>query len=267
MIRSLLVGLDGSDDSTAATELGIRWARRFDALLVGLGIVDEPTIRGPETVLEEETLASARRRAEEFLQRFALRCVDAEVSHKILEDVGTPEKQIFTEAQRYDLILLGQKSHFRFATQDSPDDTLVNVLKNSPRPVVTVPNALNTSGSVVVAYDGSLQAARALQAFEASGLGQAAEVHIVSVGDDHLEARRHAERAVEFLGFHEIKADPHVVSPTGGTAETILNQAAHFRAGLLVMGCYGRSALREFLLGSVTRTVLKRSPVPLFLSH
>lgn len=267
MIRSILIGLDGSEHSTAATEFGIRWARKFDALLVGLGVVDEPTIRGPETVYEEETLTAARHRVEEFLQKFALRCAEAEVPHKLLEDEGIPEEKLFAEAQRYDLLLLGMQTHFRFATQSGPDDTLARVLKNSPRPVVAVPNRVNTDAAVIVAYDGSLQAARALQAFEASGLGQAAEVHIVSVGDDHLEARRHAERAVEFLGFHEIKAAPHVVSPTGGTAETILKQADHFRAGLLVMGYYGRSALREFFLGSVTRTVLKKSPVPLFLYH
>jgi nucleotide-binding universal stress UspA family protein len=47
MLKSVLIGLDGSDYSTAAVELGIRWAKQFDALLVGLGIIDEPTIRGP----------------------------------------------------------------------------------------------------------------------------------------------------------------------------------------------------------------------------
>jgi hypothetical protein len=50
MLKSILIGLDGSAYSTTALELGIRWARRFDALLVGLGVIDEPTIRGPEPV-------------------------------------------------------------------------------------------------------------------------------------------------------------------------------------------------------------------------
>ena len=48
MLKSILVGLDGSPSSAAAVELGIQWAKRFNALLVGLGIVDEATIRTPE---------------------------------------------------------------------------------------------------------------------------------------------------------------------------------------------------------------------------
>lgn len=50
MLRSILVGVDGSAYSVAAMELGIRWEQRFDALLVGLGVIDEPTIPSPEAV-------------------------------------------------------------------------------------------------------------------------------------------------------------------------------------------------------------------------
>ena len=38
-------------------------------------------------------------------------------------------------------------------------------------------------------------------------------------------------------------------------------------ADLLVMGAFGRSRLREFVLGGVTRRVLRGAPVQLFLSH
>ncbi|MFN2260040.1 MAG: universal stress protein, partial [Parasphingopyxis sp.] len=38
-------------------------------------------------------------------------------------------------------------------------------------------------------------------------------------------------------------------------------------AGLIVMGGYGHSRLREFLLGGVTRELLERSPLPLLLAH
>ena len=50
-------------------------------------------------------------------------------------------------------------------------------------------------------------------------------------------------------------------------AEVILEQARQLGARLLVMGAYGQPAIREFFFGSVTRTVLKESPVPLFLYH
>jgi nucleotide-binding universal stress UspA family protein len=277
MVRSILVGVDGSAFSSSALELGIRWARQFNALLVGLGVVDEPTICRAEMVplgashykehSDEVRLGRARRQVEQFLERFALRCVEAGVAFKLLEDTGLPYAKIVLEAQRYDLVVLGQQTYFHFATQEGPDETLTQVLKNTPRPVIAVPETLGDTTPVMVAYDGSVQAARALHAFQASGLAASQEVHVVSVGTDHVEAGRHADRAVEFLRFHEVQAIAHVFSPSPSTAETILEQAGQLHAGLLVMGCYGQPTLREFFLGSVTRTVLKQTRVPLFLYH
>jgi nucleotide-binding universal stress UspA family protein len=276
MLKSILIGLDGSAYSTSAIELGIRWAQRFDALLVGLGVIDEPAIRASEAVplgglyfkehRDDVRMREARVKVEQFLERFALRCAEAGVPAKLLEDLGLPWEQILVEAQRYDLILLGQQTYFHFETQQAACDTLHRVLKNSPRPVVTVPEKLAGGSTVLIAYDGSLQAARVLQAFQASGLHEGKDIHIISVADDHVEAARHAGRAAEFLGFHGIKAAVHPLS-SGPPAEVILEQARQQDAGLLVLGAYGQPTLREFLLGSVTRSILKEARTPLFLYH
>jgi nucleotide-binding universal stress UspA family protein len=276
VLRSILIGLDGSSYSTSAIELALLWSRQFDALLGGLGIVDEPTIRQPEAVpiggsyykehSDDVRLGRARSRVEQILEQFSLRCAKEGVASKVLEEVGLPYEQILVEAQRYDLIFLGQQTHFHFATQEAPCDTLQHVLKNTPRPVVTVPEKLDKGTSVLIAYDGSLQAARALQAFQATGLAMAQDIHVISVGDNHVEAARHADRAVEFLRFHDIKAQPHVLA-SGSTGEVLLEQVHRLHAGLLAMGAYGQSTLREFFLGSVTRSMLKKSPIPMFLYH
>jgi nucleotide-binding universal stress UspA family protein len=278
MLRSILVGLDGSAPCTSAMEVGIEWARRFDALLVGLAIVDEPTIAaaapvilgGPpytDPIIYRERMADARRQVEQFLEQFALRCAEARVACKVLEDVGLPCEQIALEAQRYDLILLGQKTRFHFEIQERRDDTLTKVLKGSPRPVVVVPETWAEGHSVVVAYDGSLAAARALHAFQGTGLERSRDIHVVSVHPDRKEAARHAERAVDYLRFHEIRAAAHPLASSGAPAEAILGQLRDLGAGLLVMGAYGQPTLREFFLGSTTSTMLRESPVPLFLFH
>ena len=74
--------------------------------------------------------------------------------------------------------------------------------------MVVVPPTIGEEEAVVVAFDGSLQASRALQAFEASGFGKDRKVHVVSIAEEHKVAARHADRAVEFLASHEIKAEP-----------------------------------------------------------
>ncbi len=276
MLRSMLVGLDGTADCDAALELAIRWSRETQALVVGLGVIDEPGIHGSEEMLvgevyfqklNESLATEARHQVEHSLSRYARRCAEAGVPFKELEDVGAPYSQILKEAQRYDLILLGQETHFQYGWKDLPDGTIGKVLSESSRPVVAVPDVLEEGTSVLIAYDGSLQAARALYAFEASGLGLNRSVEIMSVGQDYKDAARNADRAVEFLRFHNIQASSHVIHSTAAPGGLILDRVRQQNIGLLVMGAYGQPILKEFFLGSVTRTVMKESPVPVFLYH
>jgi nucleotide-binding universal stress UspA family protein len=280
MIKGLLIGLDGSEESHSALGLGLRWAQRFDALVVGLGIVDEPgrstsgeSLLGGggnhfwRTTPPAHLFHRARPQVGQPLEEFVRRCGEAGVECRTLEDVGSPSVQILMEAQCYDLVLLGQQAHFDSRSQGEPDETLSKVLQDSPRPVVAVPGTPGGGESIVVAYDGSLQAARALYAFEASGLGGSRAVHVVSVDRDQKGANRHANRAVEFLRLHGIDASSHPVETSMPTDQVILNKVRDFDAGLLVMGAYGQPVLREFFLGSVTRGVLKESPVPVFCYH
>lgn len=277
MPRTILVGLDGSPYSKAAVELGISWAKHFNAMLVGMGVIDEPSILQPEAVpvgaasakrtQSDFMLADSRRRVEGLLEGFALQCADEGVSCKLLEDVGSPAAQIIQEAQRYDLILLGRKTYFRFETQASPDETLHELIKQSPRPVVAVPDVAHHGEAVVVAYDGSLQAARMLQTFCGLGFGKLGPLHIVSVHSDHLEAAKCADRAMDYLSFHKIHATLHAIGTYEPPAEVMLKQLEELDAGVLAMGAYGQTTIKEFLFGSMTRTILSEANVPVYLYH
>ena len=161
MLTRILVALDGSNFSEVALDLGIEWAKRFNAQLVGLGIVDEPTIRSHEPVpiggaaykveRDEFRMAEARGKVDQFLDDFTRRCTETGVSCKTLEDVGLPSKEILRESHRYDLVLLGHETHFHFETEDKADETLWRVLRHESRPVVIAPPKLKAGSSVLVA--------------------------------------------------------------------------------------------------------------------
>ncbi len=275
MLRSILIGLDESAYSSEALELGIRWARRFDAILVGLGIVDEPTICRREAVpigaghykveRNEFRLADARVRVETILERFVRRCVAEGVRHEVLEDAGLPDIQIVRQSRQYDLTMLGQQSYFCFETQDWPDETLRKVLRQGSRPVVTVPEDVPHGVSIVVAYDGSPEADRALQTFLALGLAGEDTVHVVSIHADRSAAEGLARQAAGFLRLHGVAALPHPLEPTMSEDRMILAKVQELQAHLLVMGAYGRLMWRELVFGSTTTSVLAASPVPIFL--
>lgn len=284
MLRSILVGLDTPAHVESLTELGIRWARGFGARVAGLAIVDEPGIHAIEPLTSiggrpgfnpvyyvgyDNRMAEVRQRAQTLLADFAARCDKAGVAHEEITGVGVPHELIEREASTRDLILLPLRSYFQFTAQeDEPDDGLIRrVLKDTPRPIVVVPEAATPDGPIVIAYDGSLQAEHALSAFESTGLGGTSRVHVVSVGSDPDDVTRRAEHARQSLALHGVQAMAHALTSSAPPAVVLLDQARQLGAGLLVMGAYGQPVLREFFLGSATRSLLAECTIPMFLFH
>jgi len=257
MLQSILIALDGSPFSDAATELGIRWAKRFDARLHALGIVDEPEIRGGEATgiggsayskqIDEAQMADAQAKVATFLDRFEAKCRSASVRFARTAVVGAPRVEILAAAPRHDIVVLGRRTYFHFETQQKPDDTLEEILHRPPRPVVAAPNPVAKEGPVLVAYDGSPEAARALQTAQCLGLLPGAD----TIGADR----------------HDVDATAHAVGSGDAAGPLLLEQAAGVGAGLIVMGAYGPRSLGERLFGSVTQSVLDDATIPLFLYH
>jgi nucleotide-binding universal stress UspA family protein len=289
MLGSVLIGLDTSKHGTTAGELAIHWARQQDACLVGLAIVDEPGIRalepafpvggtpGVDPVLYmgyQARIAQVKHNVGRLLDQFAARCALAGVKHQEMKAIGSPYEIIAREAHCCDLVMMDRAAQFRFTARgDEHDETLRKVLSRTARPVVVAPAPapppapVSPDGPVVIAYDASLQSARALAAVQAAGLVKSGQVHIVCVNPSKAEGTDYLERARRFLIHHKIEAVTHLVETSGPPADVLLEQVGRLGAGMLVMGAYGQPTLREFILGSVTRTALSECPVPLFLSH
>lgn len=88
----------------------------------------------------------------------------------------------------------------------------------------------------MIAYDGSLQAARAVQAFLATGLGVGKPVQVVQIGNGSGADSLHACRAVEFLKARGIAASVHDVRAAYSVAHALIGACRDLRAGLVVMG-------------------------------
>ena len=275
MLRSALVALDGSAYSETATALAIDWARRYGARLVGLGVLDAPSIRGAEPVplgagaykqaRDEARLADAHRRVVDFLTDFRARSEAAGIAVELLEDIGDPADRILREAHRCDLVILARETHFHFETQEQPDDTLAQVLRGSPRPVVTVPRELPDGQGVLVAYGGGREAARTLQTLQLLGLAAGEVVEVVTIHRDGAEAEALAHLAGEYLTAHGAPHRLHAIVSTAPPAEVLLEEIRRSRPRLLAMGAQGHHPLRDLFGSSVTRAVLRECPVPAFV--
>jgi nucleotide-binding universal stress UspA family protein len=273
VLRSILVALDGSPWSEAATTLALSWAARFDARVLGLGILDEPTIDRAEPVpmgayeykkhRDERRLEEAHRRVFGFLDDFRVRSAAAGLTSIALEDIGDPAERILREAHRCDVVVLGREAHFHFETQDTADATLAQVIRTSPRPIVVVPRTLPEGGGIVVAYGGGREAARTLQTFQLLGIAAGQEVAVVTIHRDQAEAI--AASAGDFLAAH---GTPHRLWPIASDdppAEVLLEEVRRRQPGLLVMGAHAHHPLRDLFTTSVTRAMLAECAVPMFV--
>jgi nucleotide-binding universal stress UspA family protein len=276
---NLLVCLEGSASTASAIELAIGLARCLAASLVGLAIVDEPdivagqptSIGGASFKRERDAvlLEDAHARAQDWLDSFAHRARAADVPVRTLALAGYPAALIVEQIRRHDLTLFGRDVNFRFETQDRDRNTRDRILRRAGKPIIVVPANPDPAGpSVMIAYDGSPAATRALRSFAASGLARGQAIHVSAVQDDGALAFEIAARGCELLDREfGIRAEPdNIVSPSTTTV-ALLARRQQLAAGLIVLGGYVPSPLARLVWGSVTHGIVEHTVVPVYLHY
>jgi nucleotide-binding universal stress UspA family protein len=120
----------------------------------------------------------------------------------------------------------------------------------------------------MIAWSPSLQAWHAVTA-AVPLMAKARRVEIVSVGEDEAAVAESRADVIRYLGWHGITATARYVKPVSRSiGDTLLHEASEAGMGMLVMGAYSHSRVRELLLGGVTRHVLSNVVVtPVFMAH
>lgn len=277
MARIIQVAVDGSAAGTLAVEFAIRQAQAAGAKLIGHAPIDEPFITEAEAMpmggayfkgyRDEVKLEEARRRAQAALDAFLQKAADAKIAAECLLEVGEPAALIRQRAEECDLTVIGNPTFFHFDGSDDPCGTVDHVINHPPRPVVVTLGPPGESSTIVAAYDGSAEAARALMAFRACQLANGGTVIVVTVKETEDEARTVAARAVAYLAAHAIAAEARPIVQARQPGEHLIEEMARERAALLVMGAFSHSSLHQFFFGSTTKTIMSQLHVPVFLFH
>lgn len=171
--------------------------------------------------------------------------------------------QIASRARAYDLLLV--PVHGR--EQGVPVEGLIF---ETGRPLILLTEDARNGkfDHIVVGWDGSRAAARAL-ADALSICAEARTVEIATVaGDKDLSPAASVSDIVRHLGRHGITANAIEIPAAGRDAGQALQAyCTESESDLLVMGAYGHSRIRQFVLGGATRSVLERPALSIFLSH
>jgi nucleotide-binding universal stress UspA family protein len=143
------------------------------------------------------------------------------------------------------------------------------VIFGAGRPSILVPESheITEVRHIAVAWDGSRVAARAL-ADAQTILKDGTAITVLTVGDEKHLATGVAGRLVESLSRRGIAAKAHAVSAHGRPIAAALQDGCReIGADMLVMGGYGHSRLRDFVMGGATQGVLANLVLPVLISH
>lgn len=273
-LKDILVHVGNARGAKAAVAAAAALADRHSAHIVGLGIrppVDMPryaSVRLPESVIE---IMEAR---EKELLDSAEEVFNSTTAHAGLQDrsewrsaLGNPPEVLGLHARYADLTLVAQHEpsggDSRFA------DLAEDVLVSSGRPLLAIPYIGAVGGvgeKVIVAWNASREAARAV-ADAMPILDRAREVEIFIARDNDIGDLPGADIAAH-LARHGIDVTVYETPANDvSVGDALLNRAAETGTDMIVMGGYGRSRFREFVLGGVTRHMLQHMTVPVLMSH
>jgi nucleotide-binding universal stress UspA family protein len=276
MIKDVMVRLDGTkaDDIRLAAVDNI--AERFEGRVIGLFLNPLPAVVveegiSPEAIRAAEMLNKAREAGDKLEKalrdRLARLQKPVEIRrHDVFGDVSADIAM--REARSADTFVALRPN----GAPQEPEQLLEAVLFGSGRQLFLVPDEKSARAAfdrILIAWNGSREAARAM-AEAMPYLYEAKEVAVIVVDDD-LPAEAPASigaKAVNHLKHHDINAILHLAKPREGhVGATLIAEATKRKTDLIVMGGYGHSRLREWLLGGVTYRLLHEAPVPLLLAH
>jgi nucleotide-binding universal stress UspA family protein len=275
MYKDILVNLSLAEDRDPACDYAASLATAFDAHITGVAFryepVIAPTVMGglPPEVIEDQ-IAESEQSARAAVARFEMATAGpgAKTEALVMDATFTGAGTAFGRlARRFDLSVVGQPG---------PDKNVVDgvvaegALFESGRPLVMVPFIQREPFAVdriMVCWDGSRTAARALG--DAMPLiMRAKQVEVVMAATSGKEGELPGAGLGAHLARHGANVEiKRIVVTDGDVANALLSYSADYGAHLIVMGGYGHSRLREFVLGGVTRAILASMTVPTLLSH
>jgi nucleotide-binding universal stress UspA family protein len=273
--KNLLVHIDDGKACAGRIQAAIALSQAHGAHLTGLYVATHPVLSGniyaeiPAqflTILKDqltERIEAAEARFIEVVERAGL-----SAEYRSAHRPGTRIAEVIGLHARYtDLVVLGQPEH-----GEEPENHIAeDVVLSSGRPALVVPyiGAGKTMGErVMIAWDAGREAARAVHdALPVLERAKSVVVLVINPRRGIHGAEPGADIALH-LARHGIKVEAQNIEVKDiSVADALLSRLADQGIDFLVMGAYGHSRLRDFVLGGVTRQLFQQMTVPVLMSH
>ena len=161
------------------------------------------------------------------------------------------------------LLVIGKQGEGSGSDLQHIGSQLESVTRTLHRPILVTPASFTAPESVMLAFDGSETTRKGVEMLANSELFKDLPIHLVMVGADTADSSALIESARDALvaGGFEV----HAAIRAGEVEPTLHAYQAEHGVGLLVMGAYGHSRIRQFLVGSTTTSMIRTTTTPLLL--
>jgi nucleotide-binding universal stress UspA family protein len=276
MLNDILINVPANRENSPAVTSGLVLAKAFGAHATGLAVGFEPVMPVALYTVPGEILVDLRNDAEraaiDAARQFMKSAQDMSVVSEAIPLVTGIDGGLaaFARLTRvHDLTVVDQPNPDR----PGPEiEFLETALFASGRAVLVVPYVQKAPlqlGRILVAWDGGRAATRALS--EARPLlARAKQVEVIVVATSKQdETAMPGVDIARHLARHNLKVEVRRVQASSAAEvdETILNAITEDGIDLVVMGGYGHSRLREFVLGGVTRSIIESMTAPVLMAH
>jgi len=275
MIKHILVPTDGSEQALIGVRYAVAVAKHLGATIHGLHVVDVKLLEGPFLRDVAASLGTApfanyqgnismilEERGEAALSAVVQQCELAQVPYTTEQATGPVPRTIVEQSELREMIVLGRSGEHSEWLGGLLGSTTEAVVRHARRPVLITNNEAPKSSHFLVAYDGSSNAKRALQAGAeyASAWNAPLDVLVISAKAEPIVAE-----AEKYLQPHALEI--HVEVRDGDPSETIVAYAAERAVDLLIMGAYGHTKVRELVVGSTTAYAMNHAPCPMLMAR
>ncbi|WP_341910940.1 universal stress protein [Polaromonas sp. YR568] len=275
-LTQLLVHLDASPQAGQRLEEACRIGQAHGAAVTGLYAVTPSFVALPFAPEVGPGVAAALREIDDELRTRARTAFDRVLAKPGMQaawaEVGDdPIMGVFAQQALYaDLLVLGQHDPASTSATGVPVDFAESVMVASGKPALILPYVgvpVAIGDTVVLAWKPTREAARAVSA-ALPMLQRARRVHVLSwsgaeesVSGQRLDLDGYLKLHGVAATWHREAGEPELLG------ELLLSRAFDLEADLLVMGCYGHSRAREWVLGGTSRTVLQSMTLPVLMAH
>lgn len=271
-MRSIILHIHDDDCLEARYQAALDLTRRFDGHLTCLQAMPyEVGMPGDlYGTMAARLIPDLREASMKFRKTVEARLMQEDVSWNWIAVDGPAAPHLARSASLNDLLIVGARSPEDSRHRPSPLVGELAVHANTP--LLVVPETaldVDFDGAVLVAWNGSSEAAHALRA-AVPLLKRAGAVFLAVVAEEKPGEPLDLPPTdgAEFLSRHDIGCEIVDLPAEGRTiAETLSRAAGTRNAAYIVMGAYGHSRLRQTVFGGVTRALLAEPGRPLFMCH